>query len=86
MALETLQGIKIMDSDPGNLSNNSNINHLTSILASLQKEEPAVSSSDNANQKEREENVRQLVADCKKLLVDLSEDCYGNWALIDSSE
>ena len=90
MALECLQGIKIVDDEITSL--NSNLKNLTSVLSpSLQQKEestnsPQLSMEEAANQKEREENVRQLVADCKRLLVDLNEDCYGNWALIDSSD
>jgi len=42
--------------------------------------------SDEISQAEREENVKQLVSDCRKLLVDQSEDCYGSWALINVTE
>ncbi len=87
MALEVLQGIKISDDDSSGL----NKLNLTSLLTNLQKEENSASLNnsniiDDTAQKEREENIRQLVADCKKLLVDLNEDCYGNWALIDHSK
>lgn len=34
----------------------------------------------------REDNIKSLVNDCRKLLVDSAEDCYGNWALINCSE
>ena len=42
--------------------------------------------SDEISQAEREENVKQIVSDCRKLLVDQSEDCYGSWALINVTE
>ena len=41
---------------------------------------------DETAQAEREENVKQLVSDCRKLLVDNDEDCYGSWALINVTE
>ncbi len=89
MGLEVLQGIKISDDESSGLNNN--LKNLTSLLTNLQKEENSTSLNnsniaDDTTQKDREENIRQLVADCKKLLVDLNEDCYGNWALIDQSE
>jgi hypothetical protein len=37
-------------------------------------------------EREREENIRQLVSDCRKQLVDTNEDCYGSWALINYNE
>jgi hypothetical protein len=37
-------------------------------------------------EREREENIRQLVADCRKQLIDSNEDCYGSWALINYNE
>lgn len=93
MALEVLQGIKISDEESN--GQNNNIKNLTNLLTNLQKEENAsnlnnpniiVDEKEREAQKEREENIRQLIADCKKLLVDLNEDCYGNWALIDHSK
>ena len=39
-----------------------------------------------AAQAEREENIKQLVVDCRKQLVDGREDCYGSWALINYTE
>lgn len=37
-------------------------------------------------QAEREENIKQLVVDCRKQLIDANEDCFGSWALIDCNE
>jgi phosphatidylinositol 4-phosphatase len=37
-------------------------------------------------QVEREENIKQLVVDCRKQLIDVNEDCFGSWALIDCNE
>ena len=37
-------------------------------------------------EKEREENVRQLLFDCKKELIGQTEDCFGRWALINYNE
>lgn len=39
------------------------------------------------SQTEREENVRQLISDCKKLLIDVNnEDCFGSWGLINYTD
>ena len=38
------------------------------------------------SQQEREANIKQLVQDCRKQLIDDSEDCYGSWALIKCDE
>lgn len=51
-----------------------------------QQAEGSNSNPDEQFQSEREENVRQLVADCRKELVDSNEDCYGSWALINCNE
>ena len=42
--------------------------------------------ADELTQAEREQNVRQLVMDCRKQLVTDNEDLYGSWALINYSE
>jgi hypothetical protein len=39
-----------------------------------------------AAQAEREDNIKQLVMDCRKQLVDVREDCFGSWALINYTE
>ena len=71
------------DSGPSNTKSSSN------NLISLNKQEEASTNLnlvDEAAQVEREENVKQLVADCRKLLIDNNEDCYGSWALINVNE
>jgi hypothetical protein len=37
-------------------------------------------------QKEREDNIFQLIVDCQKQLVEDNEDCFGKWALINFNE
>lgn len=86
MAYEALQGVKIVEenltaSNPNSKSSSSiaNSSSQTSISANL-------TAAEEAAQHEREENVRQLVADCRRQLVDDNEDCYGSWALINYNE
>jgi hypothetical protein len=42
--------------------------------------------SDDLAQTEREQNIKQLVSDCRKQLIANDEDCYGSWALINYNE
>lgn len=72
LAFDVLQGVKVTE-DSLNIKQNQKVDDITQ--------------QDEISQAEREENVRQLIADCKKLLVDNSnEDCYGSWGLINYTE
>ena len=89
LAIEVLQGETLVDDDP-TLSTKSSSNNLIGQTANKQD---SVNASLNLNlpvdetaQAEREENVKQVVSDCRKLLVDHDEDCYGSWALINVTE
>lgn len=73
LAYEVLQGVKITEEDQA------------STTKTQQTPKQDVTNDETA-EREREENVRQLVADCRRQLVDLNEDCYGSWALINYIE
>jgi hypothetical protein len=99
LAYEVLQGKRVTEEDVTTNAylnaNNNNNNKSTASLQSLvtgANSESAVSAVDEtspsalAAQAEREENIKQLVVDCRKQLVDGREDCYGSWALINYTE
>ena len=71
-----LQGFEIEDDS---IMQNS---QKSSSSTNLKAEENACEMS----QAEREQNVKQLVADCRKQLVTDNEDLYGSWALIHFTE
>ena len=75
LAFEVLQGIEVKDDTLRSLSSSSNL-----------KEQKLENENEEVNNHEREQNVRQLVADCRKQLVTNDEDCYGSWALINYTE
>ena len=72
LALEVLQGNSINDESATNQT--------------IQKNDDVSFASEELTQSEREQNVRQLVADCQRQLVAETEDCYGSWALINYTE
>ncbi len=75
LAFEVLQGTKVTDNnDPNQKQSNS---------GQQQHHQQQV---EEISHSEREENVRQLISDCKKQLVDRNEDIYGSWGLINYSE
>lgn len=39
---------------------------------------------DNSDLVEKEENLKMLVEDCKKMLIVEPEQCLGGWSLIDA--
>ena len=82
LAFDVLQGVKVTEEEMTTPSKvpqtNSNTNNI-----SLNNNK---SLNEDAERQAREENVRQLVADCRKQLVDTNEDCYGSWALINYHE
>ncbi len=99
LAYEVLQGVRVSEEDlnnkPGsggvvstsNLqsmlglgSPNNSVNNSTASLFMLDE------GQSTSAQAEREENIKQLLVDCRKQLVDANEDCYGTWALINYSE
>lgn len=55
---------------------------LQGIPAFEEEQVPKTNEDQVQAEKEREENVRQLLLDCKKELIDQNEDCFGRWALI----
>ena len=69
----------INDGENLNSNNNNSINQSKTQLLNFD-------SDDILSQTTREENIRQLVADCRKELIDGIEDCYGSWALINYAE
>jgi hypothetical protein len=86
-----LQGVNVVEED---LNSSSAINNRLSNLhnqpqSQTKLDESSVNSANSAEEaaeREREENVRQLVSDCRKQLVEENEDCYGSWALINYTE
>lgn len=74
LAFQVLQGFEV--EDDSNVQNSLRKSNSSSNLKA----------EDDLTQAEREQNVRQLVADCRKQLVTDSEDLYGSWALINFSE
>jgi phosphatidylinositol 4-phosphatase len=83
IAFEVLQGVKLNEEEISNQNKSTQVKEdvnsaSTSSLLSL-------SASEEAAQREREENIRQWVSDCRKQLID-NEDCFGCWALINYSE
>ncbi len=92
LAFEVLQGVKIVEDEnsSNNLSSKNSSSNLNQLTNQKQDETSTMvlysNSSEEITQSEREENVRQLVADCRKQLVDDNEDCYGSWALINYTE
>ena len=82
LALDVLQGVKINEEE----NTNSNLITKTSNTINNLFSSTSNTLTDETNQAEREENVRQLVDDLKKLLIDDNEDCYGKWALINYTE
>ena len=67
-------------------NSNSSASQLKSANAEDQKNDAYQDEVALISQSEREENVKQLVADCRKQLIDVNEDCYGSWALINHNE
>ena len=94
LAVEVLQGVEVQDPEikqqQATPTNDDSFNNLKSSVQSFlspQKQDANNTGVDDIpSQTEREEIVRQLVADCRKLLVDDNEDCYGSWALINYNE
>lgn len=96
LALEVLQGVSVYEDDLNNPSANLKVSASTgSQLNNLRNEtaieingsNTAISVEDTLQaEREREENIRQLVTDCRKQLIDANEDCYGSWALINYNE
>ena len=78
MALEVLQGNSISDESATNQGAQKSDDATFGQNSSFAPEE--------LTQSEREQNVRQLVADCQRQLVAETEDCYGSWALINYTE
>ncbi len=85
LAIEALQGKTLVDDDL-TLSTKSSSNNLIGQTANKQDSLNLNLPVDETAQAEREENVKQVVSDCRKLLVDNDEDCYGSWALINVTE
>lgn len=84
LAFEVLQGFQITDETSSLRASNSSAN-----LADKSQKVDETSTcfvQDETSQIEREQNVRQLVSDCRKQLVSDNEDCYGSWALINYTE
>ncbi len=84
IAYDVLQGIGVTEiiNDVDNSSNlNSNNNNNNSIIQS-----GIISYDNDESQTVREDNIRSLVSDCRKELIDGIEDCYGSWALINYAE
>ena len=91
-----MQGYKVYEDDVN--SNLQTRNLSSNLIQSINKNDDSLKSSSSSSnlsnafqseeiaQSEREENVRQLIIDCKKELVDDEEDCYGSWGLINYSE
>lgn len=75
MALDVLQGVPANENDQI-----SKPNYLSPTKNEDNNEDQAQADS------EREENIRQLLNDCKKELISQNEDCYGIWALINFNE
>ena len=54
----------------------------------VRSEEPAEEGSedvaDGDDQQEKEENLRQLVEDCKRMLIVEPEQCLGGWSVINA--
>ena len=94
LAYEVLQAVRVTEADVNTnayisspFRSSSNLLQTQSVAAASNIEEnQSVSAATAAAQAEREENVRQLVNDCRKQLVGVAEDCYGAWALINYSE
>ncbi|CAF0855686.1 unnamed protein product, partial [Brachionus calyciflorus] len=73
IALDVLQGTPAVEEEQ---------QPKTNLLSPTKNDEQL----DDQSVKEREENVRQLLDDCRKELVGQDEDCYGRWALINYNE
>ena len=63
-----------------NLNSNNNNSNIPSAKIQL------FNFDNDESQGVREENIRALVSDCRKELIDGIEDCYGSWALINYLE
>jgi hypothetical protein len=77
-ALNILQGIEVKD-DSGDANNSVQAGGSYSSLNKSGEETEEM-------QLVKEENIRQLVADCRKQLIGIDEDCYGSWALVSCVE
>jgi hypothetical protein len=89
LAFDVLQGIRVAEvisyENTANLNvNNNSSNSQLSLLSSAKQ--PLINFEADEPQTIREENIRQLVADCRRELIDGIEDCYGSWALINCAE
>ena len=81
-----MQGAKLIDEE-SNTSNSSKPS--SNFISHVNKQEEingSLNVADESSQIEREDNVKQLVSDCRKLLVDGNEDCFVSWALINVNE
>jgi hypothetical protein len=79
-AFNVLQGIEVKDD-----SNDSNANNSSQSGGSFSN----LNKSNEENEELqliKEENIKQLVADCRKQLISTDEDCYGSWALVSCYE
>ena len=86
IAYDVLQGIGVTEiindvDNSSHLNSNNNNNNNNSIIQSV-----IISYDNDESQAVREENIRSLVSDCRKELIDGIEDCYGSWALINYAE
>ncbi len=82
MAFDVLQGVKVTEEEMTTPSKVASANSNTNNISTNNN----ININEDAERQAREENVRQLVADCRKQLVDTNEDCYGSWALINYNE
>ena len=86
MAIDVLQGVKLSEEDMLNITGQSRPSQSNILSQAQDKKTDSMTATEEIFQTEREENVKQLVADCRKQLVDVKEDCYGSWALINYTE
>lgn len=84
IAYDVLQGkgvAEIINDVDNSSQSNSNNNNNNSIIQSV-----IISDDNDESQAVREDNIRSLVSDCRKELIDGREDCYGSWALINYAD
>lgn len=94
LGFDALQGVNVFEEDlnassnagGGSLKNSPSTAQLLMSNNNNKQDEQQAAEDLVQSEREREENIRQLVSDCRKQLVDTNEDCYGSWALINYNE
>ena len=59
-------------------------NPVTEDLSVLSTSQPQAMDEDDSVLVEKEENLKLLIDECKKMLITEPEDCLGAWGLIDA--